>query len=153
MVMVKCPSGDWVTSGAPCPPPKPAIVVDKPPGPPPPERQQPNRVFHIFVEGVEVATANTPEKAAKAATKNSERGQRVEVFHALPGDELESTGLGIRSSAGIEPVPPEIESQVRTMTPDQVRAAVDEAERKRKPDAPFPWVIVGGAAAAAALLL
>lgn len=109
--------------------------------------------YHIFVEGVEVATADTPEEAAEAATKNSEPGQRVEVIHQLSGQEPKSTGLGIRTSDGIEPVPPEIEDQVRNITSAQVRAAVEEAQRKREPKAPFPWPIIAGAAAAAALLL
>ncbi len=109
--------------------------------------------YHIFVEGVEVATADTPEEAAEAATKNSEPGQRVEVIHQLSGQAPKSTGLGIRTSDGIERVPPGIEDQVRAMTPEQVRASVEEAERKREPKAPFPWAIVAGGAAAAALLL
>lgn len=114
---------------------------------------QEEAAYHIFVEGVEVATADTPEEAAEAATKNSEPGQRVEVIHQLSGQEPKSTGLGIRTSAGIERVPPGIEDQVRAMTPEQVRASVEEAERKREPKAPFPWAIVAGGAAAAALLL
>jgi hypothetical protein len=124
-----------------------------PPGPPPPPPQEGQAPpppaaeaavgkYDLIVEGQNAGTFSSPAEASHAAIEATNPGDRFEV---MAGGK--STGLNIRTAKGFHPVGPDMEAQVRTLTPEQVKDAVSKSEKKGG----FPWWLllpVGAAAIA-----
>lgn len=106
--------------------------------------QAPSGTYDLVVEGKKVASAGTLEELAPKIESMTSPGDRFEVLF-----NGQSTGLKIRSNAGIISVPAAQEAQVRAMTPAQVKDVVAKSETAAGvPKSGFPlWLLAIPAAA------
>jgi hypothetical protein len=113
------------------------------------------KAYDVYVEGVKVGTVKNPEEAVALGRDKSTPGDRIEILFGG-----EPTRLFVRSASGIHLIPKEMEADVKSMTPAELKAKMAEAEQaasERVAETPpaseagIPWWVY--AAGGAALIL
>ncbi len=79
--------------------------------------------YVVWVEGREVGRADTADQAAQLALANSRSGNRIEIFSSTG----QSSGLMLRTDAGISVVPPQYEQQIRGLSTQELTGRVTQA--------------------------
>jgi hypothetical protein len=109
-----------------------------------PSSQSPAGTYDLIVEGQKVASAGNLNDLAPQIESLTKPGDRFEILF-----NGQSTGLKLRSTAGVISVPADQEAQVRAMSPDQVKAVVSKSEATAgQSKGGFPlWILAVPAAA------
>jgi hypothetical protein len=131
------PGAGYSTSGGGAPPPQEAAAEEAA------QEAQAGGTFEPIVEGRSIGTFGTLDEAYNAVLASTKPGDRFEIIA-----NGKTMGLGVRTEDGAVEVPPEQETKMRALTPEQSQAVVAEAE-KAAPKGGVPWLLILGAGAAA----
>ncbi len=104
--------------------------------------------FDLVVERKRVGAAQDLTTISGIAADKTAKGQRFEIFK-----DGKSTGLKVRGSKGLLPIPADHADQVRAFTPEQSEAFVEKVEEAAAKKGGIPWALIVGAAAAGTVAL